>query len=365
MQKKKKVAIIGTNGIPAQYGGFETLAHYLAQELGNIFDITIYCSSIYKKNERQKKFNNSKLIYLPLKANGLQSILYDIISTIHAWFSSDILLILGPAAGFILPLNKIFNKKVIVNHGGLNEWEREKLTFLQKKYAFYNHKIAAKYADANIADNYPLMISLKKSFGIEANIIEYGGDHIKKSEITSNTMEKYLFLGKNYALCLARAQVDNNLIILLNVYKSMLNRNLVIISNWNISEYGEKLKKEFLNFSNIFIIDAVYNKKELDIIRSNASLYIHSHSQCGTAPSLVEAMHYNIPIICFDVETNRVTTENKTYYFKDEESLKKIVTDLNKEELNKVKKSMFELAKKKYTWINISNKYKKLILKIS
>ena len=76
---KKKVAIIGTNGVPASYGGFETLVEYLTKELRNDFDFTVYCSSIYKKKDRLESFNKSKLIYLPLKANGFQSILYDLI----------------------------------------------------------------------------------------------------------------------------------------------------------------------------------------------------------------------------------------------------------------------------------------------
>ena len=161
---KKKVAIIGTNGVPAKYGGFETLTEYITKELGNEFDFTVYCSNIYKKEDRIKLYNKSKLIYLPLKANGFQSILYDILSTFHAWFKSDILLILGPAAGFILPLNIFFKKKIITNHGGLNEWEREKLSFFQRNYAYLNHKIAGLNSDKNISDNLPLNKSLFNSF---------------------------------------------------------------------------------------------------------------------------------------------------------------------------------------------------------
>ena len=111
MKKNKiKISIIGTNGIPPRYGGFETLTEYLTKELGNDFNFTVYCSSIYKKDERVKSYNNSKLIYLPIRANGIQSIFYDSICTIHALIKSDVLLILGPAAGFILFLNFFFKK---------------------------------------------------------------------------------------------------------------------------------------------------------------------------------------------------------------------------------------------------------------
>jgi len=362
MNTKKKVAIIGTNGIPARYGGFETLAENLVANLGDKYSFTVYCSSISGKPERNKCYKNARLIYLPLKANGWQSIVYDTVTTFHAWFYSDILIVLGPAAGFLLPMNKLFKKKLLVNHGGLNEWEREKLNFFQKKYAYYNHKIAAQAADFNISDNEPLKKSLKKTFNIQAEVIEYGGDHITKKNIYEGIKIKHPFLKDSYDLSISRAQPDNNLDLILRVYSRIPERNLVLISNWIVSEYGQNLKKKYYDrFSNIYIIDAVYRKEELDIIRSNASLYIHSHSQCGTAPSLVEAMNYNIPVVCFDVETNRATTKNRSFYFTDEQSLINLLSTLSKIQLEELKKNMMTIAMENYTWNIITKKYENLI----
>lgn len=361
---KKKIAIIGTNGIPARYGGFETLSEYLTKELGEIFEFTVYCSRVYKKEERIKFYNNSRLIYLPFNANGFQSIFYDIFSTFHALLKSDLLLILGPAAGFILPFNKFFKKKIITNHGGLNEWERKKLSFLQRNYAYINHKIAGLSSSENIADNKPLKKSLNNTFGIGAKVIEYGGDHVSKEKISEEYLIKYPFLGKPYHLCIARAQIDNNLHMLIDTYKNISEKSLVIISNWNVSSYGNELYRKYHNYSkNIILINAVYKKLDLDIIRSNTELYIHSHSQCGTSPSLVEAMNYEIPIISFDVETNRETTQNKSYYFNDCTGLEFLIRNLSKSDLNKLKNEMFFIAKKSYTWKNISKKYSTLFNK--
>lgn len=365
MDIKKKVAIIGTNGIPARYGGYETLAENIIAQLGEKYDFIVYCSNIYKKHERQKKYNNAKLIYLPLRANGWQSIIYDIITTFHAWFTADVLILLGPSAGFIYPLNKLFGKKLIVNHGGLNEWEREKYSFIQKKYAYFSHKWAGKSANVNIADNFLLKESLKKNFNVDSNIIEYGGDHIAKREITETLKKEYPFLNSKYDLSVSRAQEDNNLHLLLNAYKRIPQRNLVLIANWEISRYGEKLKKEFLNqYQNIYIVDSIYDKYILDVIRSNANLYIHSHSRCGTSPSLVEAMNYEIPVICFDVATNRATTKNQSCYFHDEESLVQLLSTLSENDLEKLKHSMKVIANENYTWKIIANKYEILIEEI-
>ena len=96
------------------------------------------------------------------------------------------------------------------------------------------------------------------------------------------------------------------------------------------------------------------------MIRSNCFLYIHSQSQCGTAPSLVEAMNLNLPVICFDVPTNRETTENKSIYFKDKSDLESLIVNLNPNSINQLKLSMFQIAKKRYNWNRIASLYKRI-----
>src|SRR3989339_1461609 len=124
-KKNKKVAIIGSAGLPANYGGFETLVNYLSLKKNPNIDYTVFCQKTPKKN-RLNYFNGSRLKYLPFKANGIQSIIYDITSIIISWFTYDTLLILGTSGSIILPFLRIFKKtKTIVNFGGL-EWKRDK-----------------------------------------------------------------------------------------------------------------------------------------------------------------------------------------------------------------------------------------------
>ena len=107
---KKKIAIIGTAGVPAKYGGFESLAEYLTKYLSSTFDITVYCSSVFYQ-KRFKKYNGARLKYIPLNANGKQSILYDIFSIFHALFYADVLLILGVSGCVVLPFVKLISSK--------------------------------------------------------------------------------------------------------------------------------------------------------------------------------------------------------------------------------------------------------------
>lgn len=358
---KKKVAIIGTNGIPARYGGFETLAEYLAKYLNEEFEITVYCAKTTKENII-KSYLNSKLVYIPFKANGWQSMVYDAISIIHALFTSDVLLILGFSGVFAFPFKVFFKKKIVFNIGGI-EWQKVRgkkafaaLEIVTKKWF---ERICIHFSDVIIVDNQVLWEYVKINYEIDSILAEYGGDHAVSQKINNKLMEKYPFLEKKYDVTVSRAQEDMNIHILINAYKNIPERNLVIVSNWEISEYGTQLKKHNKNkYPNIILQDAVYNLDELNAIRSNGSIYFHTHSLCGTAPSLTEAMSLGLPVICFDVPTNRSTTEEKSLYFNDVSSLIKILQDLNEDTINQLGLNMKEIAERRYTWNRIVKLYK-------
>jgi glycosyltransferase involved in cell wall biosynthesis len=210
-----------------------------------------------------------------------------------------------------------------------------------------------------VVDNQVLYEYIKKTYGIDSVLIEYGGDHAVSSELTPQLKEKYSFLDKPYDITISRAQEDMNIHILLEAYEKFGKRNLVVVSNWEISDYGMELKKKYLNrYENIFIQDAIYDLSELNAIRSNALLYIHSHSLCGTAPSLVEAMSLGLPVISFDVATNRATTENDSNYFSDANSLIKILNNLDEISLKSLSKKMKEIAERRYKWSRITGLYR-------
>ena len=356
---KKKVAIIGTNGIPAKYGGFETLAENLVNHLNNEFDFVVYCSNTYSKDERFKRYKNAKLVYLPLKANGVQSLFYDFLSFVHALIFTKTILFLGPtSSGLITFLNFIFRRNVIVNHGGLNEWEREKYSKNEKKWARLNHYLGAKNATINITDNSHLQKSLKEAFNTDSVIIRYGGDHNPEESVHKDLSDIYSFLKDNYYLCVARAQVDNNIHLLIDAFKEIdAPHPLVVISNWQVSDYGKELLNEYRNHPKLVLLDAIYDINILNHIRRNCYLYIHSHSYCGTAPSLVEVMNLKVPIICFDVPTNRETTKNKSIYFDSIKELQNIIQSIDSKLLNDCKKAMVDIAKKEYTWKQVSREY--------
>lgn len=366
---KKRVSLIGTNGIPSKYGGFETLAEYLARNLNNDFEITVYCAKT-ERSKRRKSFLNSKLIYLPFKANGWQSMVYDAISIVHAFVSSNVLVILGFSGVFAFPLKIFFpKKKIIFNIGGI-EWKKvrgnKKLGFIEVIAKKIFEKICVYFSDIVVTDNRILWKYVYQEYKIESELIEYGGDHAVKTPLTAVIVKLYPFLTKEYDISISRAQEDMNIHMLIEAYTKIPHRNVVIVSNWSISKYGlELLRDNKGKYPNIFLLDAIYDLKVLNAIRSNAQIYYHTHSLCGTAPSLTEAMSLGLPVICFDVETNRASTEEKSYYFKDSNSLLCLLTEITKDKLEGLSQNMLEIALRRYRWERITKLYKDVINKLS
>jgi glycosyltransferase involved in cell wall biosynthesis len=364
MDKKKKVAIIGTNGLPAHYGGFETLTNYLVEYLNKDFEIVVYCSKTPKMRQL-KEYNQAKLKYFPLKANGWQSFFYDFITIFHAYFHSQNLIILGFSGAFAFPFNKIFRKNIIFNIGGI-EWQKvrgpkwsSKLEIRLKKWM---EKLCVKNSTSIIIDNFSFKKYLEDEYKINPILAEYGGNHAIPYPITEDLIKKYPFIKTNYDLTVSRAQEDMNIHLVIEAYKSIPQRTVVIISNWQISDYGKNLYLEIKGkYPNIILLPSIYELSELNAIRANCQIYLHTHSLCGTAPSLVEAMFLNLPIVAFDVPSNRATTENKAIYFSDIPDLISIMNNLDINKLDQLKRDMYEIAIRRYTWDRIVNIYRNCI----
>lgn len=351
-----KISIIGIVGLPAQYGGFETLTQYLVQYLKDRYDFTVYCSA---KNyeERLTSYGGAKLRYVNLNANGVQSVFYDIISIFRALRSSDTLLILGVSGCIILPFVKsISQKKIVVNIDGL-EWRREKWGSCARLFLRFSEKIAVKRADVVISDNKAIQKYILEEYGVQSKLIAYGADHVKKMPISDSLSEKYPFLKNKYAFSVCRIEPENNIHIILDAFSHCKTLDLIIVGNWENSEYSRTLRERFSDHSHIHLFDAIYESNILKQLRSNCFLYLHGHSAGGTNPSLVEAMYLGLPIFAFDVAYNRVTTQEKAYYFKDAIGLEALLQNLDIKGLRCIASKMKDIAHKEYIWEMVSQKY--------
>lgn len=337
------ISVIGTVGVPACYGGFESLVENLipSEKIG-----LIYCSA-QSYREQPEFYKNTKLKFIPLNANGVQSIPYDITSILHSLlFTKNDLLVLGVSGAIALPIFKLFsNRKVVTNIDGL-EWKRAKWGRFAKWFLKFSEKVAVKYADIVIADNAAIAEHVKSCYGIDAKVIAYGGDHAVTADIPE--------IKEEYSLALCRIEPENNVEMILDAFSQKKDKKIKFIGNWDNSEFGQKLKTKFLGFSNIELIDPIYDLDELFEIRKNASLYIHGHSAGGTNPSLVEMMFFDIPILCFDCNYNRASTEAKSQYFSTNEELLLLL------ENELISNGMKEIAERRYTWKIVKKQYEDL-----
>ncbi len=364
MNSKPKVAIIGTVGIPACYGGFETLAEHLVEHAAQTNDMTVYCSGKkYAKSERKPSYKGARLKYLPFDANGIQSIIYDSLSILHAMFRSDVLLVLGVAGAWLFPFVRLFsNARIVVSIDGI-EWKRDKWNRLAKWYLWWAEGIAVKYSHIDISDNESIQDYTAMRYGTLSNIIEYGADHTIEVSPKPADLRKYPFMRKSYAFKVCRIEPENNVRTVLEAFAEMPRYNFVMVGNWNKSQYGMDLRQSFSDCKNLHLLDPIYDQRELDLLRSNALLYIHGHSAGGTNPSLVEAMYLGLPVIAYGVSYNRTTTDHKAYYFENKEELKVIVQNTTVKMLRAQGALMKQIAQRRYTWKTVSQKYDYLIRK--
>lgn len=353
----KIISVIGSVGVPANYGGFETLVENLAifhhnQALPQ--RLVIYCSKA-SYQEFPDTFLSSELCYLPLNANGAQSILYDIASLLSAAYRrSDKILILGVSGAIALPLIRLTSSaKITINIDGI-EWRREKWRGLAKWFLRFSEMMAVRFSHSVISDNEAISDYVNKTYGVRAEVIAYGGEHAVSVEAIDVDV---VGLPSNYSLSICRIEPENNVHLILEAFSSLDSSNLIFVGNWNNSEYGRSLRQSFSEKKNIFLLDPIYNTSKLKALRQNAKCYLHGHSAGGTNPSLVEAMHFGKPVIAFDCAFNRFTTENKALYFSDSKELSSLLKLSDEGEFHQCGINMIEIASRRYTWNSIARQY--------
>jgi len=360
MVDKKRIAIIGTNGLPGRYGGWDQLMNHLTDNLKDAFSFIVY-TSYYNAQKGLTKFNDAELKIIPLKANGVQSIPYDIISMIHAIYKRyDILLILGTSGCIFLPIAKLFGKKIILNIDGV-EWKRGKWGRIAKLFLYHSEKFGVKYSDVVISDNKKIQEYVSERYNIKSELIEYGGDNAKYIPMSIETQHKYSIEPNNYAFKVCRIEPENNLDMILESFSDIALK-LVVVGNWDFSTYGIGLRRKYNNKSNLILLDPIYEQAQLDELRGNCCLYIHGHSVGGTNPSLVEAMNLGLCCVVFNVSYNIETTENSAIYFSTKDELQIILRKYIDNEIDTelYKERMIEIAKRRYLWSVITDKYRNL-----
>ena len=351
--KKLKVAIVGANGVPASYGGWDQLVEHFTLYGTNEVEFIVYCSA-KTNNKDYSTYNNATVRVINLDANGWQSIPYDILSLFYAVRETDVAIVLGTSGALVFPVLRLINFPTIINIDGL-EWKRGKWGRVTKYILKLFENLSVKCANIVVTDSLVLKDYVREQYARDSLVINYGGDHV--TQIPSDgTLEALSIRQGNYAFKVCRIVPENNIDMILSAF-SKTKTQLVLVGNFNQSQYGRIIKENYRKYPNILLLDPIYDQHSLNMIRSNCGFYVHGHSVGGTNPSLVEAMYLGLNILAYDVSFNRVTTAHHAHFFDDEKSLMCKLNDWEAGTLCDFGPEAQHYAAKNYLWNNVINSY--------
>ncbi|MBI5542133.1 MAG: DUF1972 domain-containing protein [Bacteroidia bacterium] len=354
-----KIAIIGTRGIPNNYGGFEQFAEQISVRLsdyGN--DVYVYNPAFHTyKNNLYKKVN---IIRIPCRENIFGSaahFLYDYLCYKHAIKQhADVILVCG--YGTSAPAIALINKhrtKVITNMDGF-EWERAKYNSITKKLLKWFENIVVTKSDKIIADHKIIQEYYKNKYNILPEYISYGADITANfDELSINT---YGLKKDNYFLVVARDEPENQIEFIITAWKnSHSEKTLCIVTNIR------KLSKKYSEQTNIIFITGLYDSIKLSNLRHFSFACIHGHTVGGTNPSLLEAMAAKSFIIAHDNLFHKELLENNALFFNTPQSLTKIIIDYTNiiEKKNVSVQNNLTKITNFHQWDFITNEYLKLL----
>lgn len=353
-----KIAILGTRGIPNNYGGFEQCAEYLS--LGLVkkgHSVTVYSPHFhpYKKASYKGVKIIRKLSPENILGNSAANFFYDYLCFTDATKKDfDIILQLGLITS---SLSIIFcrhkGKFVTTNLDGL-EWKRTKWSGLIQKITKLLEKYGVKYSDYLIADNIGIKNYILKEYGRDSTFIPYGAIDILEPE--DSILTSYGIAPNEYFLSITRLEPENNLEIMFDAYIAINSQYPYYVIGNHTTSYGDYLKDKYRNKGIIFL-GGIFKKKDLDNIRYYSKLYLHGHSVGGTNPSLLEAMAAKTLIIAHNNKFNISVLGDDAFYFSSSDDL----IQLFKQDLA-IKKETFvynnlDKINKLYRWSIIVDQY--------
>ena len=378
------VFIIGSRGLPAKYGGFETfvenlVGHQVSPQIqyhvACLSDKEAYHHFDYKGVDcftiQAPKFGPARVI-----AYDMMAINYALKLVKEQEIVQPVFYILGNTIGaFIAPFaRKIHHAGGIfyINPDGL-EWKRAKWAKPVQAYLKYSEKLMTKHADLVISDNQGIEMYINKIYPwSKTTFIAYGTD-LNLSSLTDQTTKVRDFFNqwqskeKNYYLIVGRFVPENKYESIIREFmKSQTQRDLLIVCNYQGNVYFDELrnKTNFDQDERIKFVGTVYDQELLKYIRNQAFAYIHGHEVGGTNPGLLEALAQTDLNLVLDVDFNRQVAKGTAFYWqKTDASLVALIDQVDmKADFSQLGQAAKENMKENYTWEKIVGEYEDLFL---
>jgi exopolysaccharide biosynthesis WecB/TagA/CpsF family protein len=363
---KPTLSILGTRGIPARHGGFETFAEQLSLYLvSKGWTVTVYCQDNGGEKLYENDWNGVRLIHIPVHgSDAMGSIFFDWKSTLHVLHEKSLVLTLGYNTALFCFMYRLAGVTNLINMDGF-EWKRKKWSFFQRAWLYLNERFACLVANHLIADhpviNTYLGTRVKPS---KITMIPYGADSV--AGVDADLLKPFALDPGGYVLVVARAEPENSILEIVEAFSSRKRGyKLVLVGGYDPKNYQYHAKIVAATGDEIVFLGPVYEKDVVMALRTFCRLYIHGHQVGGTNPSLLEAMAAGSPVLARDNQFNRWVSGDTAKYFKDgDECCRELDTLLdNSALLATLGRAANERCKMEFSKETVMSKYEKLLSK--
>ncbi len=298
-----KIAILGTRGIPANYGGFETFAEQLGVRLAaRGHEVTVYCRKHYA-TAQDGTFNGVKLVTLPtIRHKYFDTIVHTFLSTLHALSRQfDVILICNAANSVFAWMPRVVGVPTLVNVDGL-ERKRKKWNWIGQHYYQLSEWLSTFLPTAIVTDAQVIQDYYATRYGKQSSMIAYGAEVARRAE--PEALQKYGLLPNQYVLYVSRLEPENNAHLAIEAYRN-LNTDwpLVIVGG---APYAEEYIAQLKHMADdrVQFLGFVFGE-DYRALQQNAYCYVHATEVGGTHPALIEAMGAGNCALTLDTPENR------------------------------------------------------------
>ena len=355
------IAMVGTRGVPARYGGFETAIEEIGKRLvlrGH--KVSVYCRDAGGDTEKKAQHLGMDLIHLPaMRRRSLETLSHTGLSVAHLIrHRPDAAIMFNAANAPYLPVVRAAGIPVATHVDGL-EWKRAKWGRTGKKYYQMVERLAVKQSDALIADAIGIQDYYRKKFGADTVYLAYGAPLL-----TENRQDKLAELGlkaREYHLVVARFEPENHVHLIVEGFaKSGSKLPLVVVGS---APYSDRYTSEVheLGDDRVRFVGGVWDQELLDQLYANSLVYWHGHSVGGTNPSLLRAIGSGAATNAFDVGFNREVLGESGRYFTDPADVTRLVADAEAVDSDVATRGeLAQLTARRYNWDLVTEGYEQL-----
>ncbi|WP_210509048.1 DUF1972 domain-containing protein [Naasia sp. SYSU D00057] len=366
--QRLRIAMVGTRGVPAAYGGFETAIEEIGSRLAaRGHEVTVYCRP--KDKVRPAEHLGMKLVHLPaLKKKTLETLSHSALSALHLLThrTHDMAFVFNAANSPFVPIIRLKGVPTAVHVDGL-EWKRGKWGKWGRRYYRMAEEFAVRTGDALIADAQGIADYYAAEFGVPTELLTYGSSQL--TGLGTDKLAKHGLKPGEFHVVVARFEPENHVDVIVDGYtRSSAKYPLVVVGSAPYAaEYTDRIARTAAADPRVKMLGGVWDQDELNQLYAHARTYLHGHSVGGTNPSLLRAMGAGTAVIAYDVVFNREVTGGSGLYFADAAELTPLLEHAESADFDadEVGGALQRRAEAMYDWDKVALGYEELAMRLA